>query len=252
LFGPWDPLLLLLVLVTCLLFVRRVLNQHLPGVIYLITRSEQGAFLFFYLLLLPGVFLHEISHWMTAKLLGVQVGGVSLRPQFSRDGKRIELGAVRIARSDPFRESIVGVAPLVTGSALVLYLARNRLGLQVFSAQVVADLPTQIRQCLSAPDAWIWLYLIFAISNAMLPSQSDRRPWGSLLLYGVAVAALFYFVGGVRQVPDSVVGMGLTTVRYLSWAFALTIAVDVAVIALLLIIEALVWLVLGRRMAWFG
>jgi len=251
LLGSWEPLLVLLVLVLCLVAVRRALNQHLPGAIYLVTRREEWAFLLLYIVLLPGVLLHELSHWVSAKLLGVRVGAVSLGPKSTRDGKRIEMGAVQIAKTDPFRESLVGVAPLVTGSGLILCIARYRLGLEVLSAGGMADVPGWVHQCLTAPDAWIWLYLIFAVSNAMLPSESDRRPWGPLLLYGAVVALLFYFVGGIRRVPDPVVGLGAAAVRYLTWAFGLTAVVDLVVLAMLLAIEVLVWLLLGRRLPWF-
>jgi len=248
--GSWDPLFFFLALFLILLVLRRVLNQHLPGVIYLLTRSEELAFLFYFLILLPGVVIHELSHWLTAKLLGVRVGSLSLGPKSMDGGKRIEMGAVRIGSTDPFRESLIGLAPLVIGSALVLYLAECRLGVEVLSSQAMVDLPAGIGRYLNAPDAWVWVYLIFAISNAMLPSESDRRPWWALLLYTMVIALVFYFVGGIRQIPESVIGAGLGSVQYLSWAFGLTIAVDLLVVGLLLVIEALIWLLSGRRLDW--
>lgn len=248
--GSWGPLFSFLALLLLLMVLRRVLNQHLPGVIYLLTRSEELAFLFYFLLLLPGVVLHELSHWLAAKLLGVRVGSLSLGPKSMDGGKRIEMGAVRIGSTDPFRESLIGVAPLVTGSALILYLAECRLGVEVLSSQVIVNLPVSIGRYLSAPDVWIWVYLIFAVSNAMLPSESDRRPWWTLLLYTLVMALVFYFVGGIRQIPEPVLGLGLTSVQYLSWAFGLTIAVDLLVVLLLLAVEALIWLLLGRRLDW--
>lgn len=248
--GLWGPLFSFLALLLFLLVLRRVLNQHLPGVIYLLTRSEELAFLFYFLLLLPGVVLHELSHWLVAKLLGVRVGSLSLGPKSVDGGKRIEMGAVRIGSTDPFRESLIGLAPLVTGSTLVLYLAECQLGVEVLSSQVMANLPVSIGRYLSAPDAWVWVYLIFAVSNAMLPSESDRRPWWALLLYTLVIGLAFYFVGGIHQIPDPVLGLGLASVQYLSWAFGMTIAVDLLVVALLLVVEAMIWLFLGRRLDW--
>lgn len=248
--GVWGPLVSFLVLTLVLLMLRRVLNQHLPGVIYLLTRSEEMAFLFYFLLLLPGVLLHEVSHWLAAKLLGVPVGSMSLGPKSTGGGKRIEMGAVRIGSVDPFRESLIGVAPLMTGSVLVLYLAGRQLGVDVLSSLTIAEVPAHLARYLGAPDAWVWVYLIFSISNAMLPSESDRRPWGSLFLYFSVVALVFYFVVGVREIPEPVIGLGLTSMRYLSWALGLTVAVDLIVMLVLLCAEALIWVLLGRRLDW--
>ena len=248
--GSWGPLFSFLVLLLLLLMLRRALNQHLPGVIYLLTRSEELAFFIYFLFLLPGVLLHELSHWLAAKLLGVRVGSLSLGPKSRERGKRIEMGAVRIGSTDPFRESLIGVAPLVAGSALVLYLAHYRLGVEVLYSQVLTDLPARIGWYLAAPDAWIWVYLIFAVSNAMLPSESDRRPWGAVLLYMLVTVLFFYFVGGIRRIPEPVIGLGLASVQYLSWAFGLTIAVDLFVVVILLVVEVLIWLLLGRRLDW--
>jgi hypothetical protein len=164
------------------------------------------------------------------------------------DGKRIEMGAVRIGATDPFRESLIGFAPLLTGTCAVLYVASRRLGVEILSPPVISELPARVTQYLSARDAGVWIYLIFAISNAMLPSGSDRRPWGSLLLYAGVIALLFYFVGGVTRVPEEMVGLGLALVRYLSWAFGLTLVVDLLVMLMLLLVEGVIWISLGRRL----
>ena len=136
----------------------------------------------------------------------------------------------------------------MSGTALILLLARHQLGVDVLSS--VAELPAQMIDYLKAPDAWVWVYLIFAISNAMLPSQSDRRPWRAVALYMLAVALLFYFVVGVREIPEALIGLGLASIQQVSWALGLTVAVDLIVMLFLLVIEALIWALLGRRLDW--
>ena len=66
----------------------------------------------FSFIFLPGVFLHELSHFIMAKLLGVRTGRFSLLPQSLPDG-RLQLGYVETTRSDIVRDSLIGAAPLI-------------------------------------------------------------------------------------------------------------------------------------------
>jgi hypothetical protein len=148
----------------------------------------------FSLIFLPGVFLHELSHLVTAKVLGVRTGRFSLLPEVLPDG-RLQLGYVEAARTDIFRDSLVGVAPLVTGILFVAFAAIDRLHLVIMwdtfrNAQW--DLFYKGLQALpTVPDFWIWFYLTFAVSSTMMPSESDRHAW---LPLGLVSGVLFGFV----------------------------------------------------------
>jgi len=217
-----------------------------------VTGNPQIALLIYFLLLLPGVLLHELSHWLVAKILGVRIRRFSIGPRTLRGSKQVQFGAVQIERTDPIREGLVGLAPLVSGTALVLYLAQRFLGVEVLGPIELSSLPARIGEYLRAPDAWLWIYLIFAISNAMLPSQSDRKPWGTLLLYAAVLLLIFYFVGGVRNVPEPLLGFGSLLVSYLTWAFGLTIAVNLLVLLLIFLFEGLMALLFHRRVDYSG
>ena len=244
--GDWTPLLWLIVLFAPLLSVKRWLSRHLQGVGLLLLGTYEGATALHYIVLLPGVVLHEFSHWLAAKLVGVRTAGISLMPQIKRGGT-VRLGAVKVGRSDPLRESWIGVAPFIGGTVAILLLASWQFGVELQPVLSLELILHTITSSLQAPDALLWLYLLFSISNAMLPSESDRQPWLSALLFLGVVAAIVYISGVSVQIPAEVREWVLTGATYLAFAFALVLAVDIPVVFLLMVVEKLGAILLGRH-----
>ena len=234
--SGWTPLLVLAVLFAPLLLLQRWLSQHLQGVGLLFTGNPNAALLLHYVILLPGIILHELSHLLAARLVGVKTGRMSLGPKL-RSGGNVRFGAVTVRHSDPLRESWIGLAPLLTGSTAVLLLGRWRLQLPTTLQGGLPAVGQALSSALASPDALLWLYLIFAISNAMMPSESDRRPWASVLLFLALTAALLYVLGLVPQIPAAALQWGQSAVSYLALSFAIAVAVDVPMALLLLVLE---------------
>ena len=87
--SEWAPLAWLAALSVPLLFLTRWLNMHLQGLGLLLSGNEQTAMLLHYLILLPGILLHEVSHLLAAKLVGVKTRSFSLSvPRSVRSGLR--------------------------------------------------------------------------------------------------------------------------------------------------------------------
>lgn len=226
--------------------VQRQLHQHIQGLVLLATGNENLVVAAHFLLLLPGILVHELSHWLAAKLLRVRVGPISIGPERKR-GKQIRFGSVQIGRTDAVRESLIGLAPLASGTGLVLLLARWGFGLLPSGTIPLAAWPGQLEHCLQATDAWLWVYLIFAVANAMLPSASDRRAWRTFAIYLALVLAVALALFGIPRVPAAWMIWGLRFLSYLAYAFTLTTIVDVAVLAVVLALEWLVGCLTGRR-----
>jgi hypothetical protein len=100
---------------------------------------------------------------------------------------------------------------------------------------------------LAVPDVWIWLYLIFAISNAMLPSASDREAWRTVLIYLGLILALAIGFGFIPTFSKNLQDLGLTLLTYLLSAFVITIAVDIFFIVVIFFVEISFGWILGRR-----
>lgn len=233
-----------------LLLAKRWLSRHLYGLGLLLTGSHDIAILLYFIFLLPGVLLHELSHWFAATLLRVHTGRISIGPTKKGAGAT-RFGAVSVAKTDPLRGSLIGLAPLLTGSALILLIAYLIFGLTV-PQELAVNMPAQdilptLRGYFSIPNFWLWVYLIFSISNAMLPSEADRQAWFSLALYcGVAIVVL-YGLGIVQEIPSEISAWFLRALNHLSFAFLVTLIVDAIVIVLILLLERMVMVITGKR-----
>ena len=109
---PLGGLLALLVSFFPFLLVQRWLHQELEGFFLLITRRPEMAIGLFALLFFPGVLLHELSHYLMARLLLVRTAGFSMIPQARADGS-VQLGFVSVRKVDKLRDALIGLAPLV-------------------------------------------------------------------------------------------------------------------------------------------
>lgn len=194
----FDGLFWLLLSLVLLLFLQRTLHREIQAIFLISTRSPNATILLFSLIFLPGVFLHELSHLVMAKLLRVPTGNFSLLPEMMPDGS-LRLGYVEAAYTDPFRDSLVGVAPLLSGIAVVAFAAISRLHLVIMwdtfrngqwnlFLMGLQTLPT-------IPDLWIWFYLTFAVSSTMMPSESDRHAWLPLGIFAVVLFVIVILAG---------------------------------------------------------
>lgn len=193
-----NGLLWLLVLLGPLLYVQRRLHFETQAVFLLLTRRAEIALALFSLLFFPGVLLHEGSHFLMARLLGVRTGRFSLLPRPRPDG-RVQLGYVETVRADLVRDALIGLAPLLTGGAFVAWAGLSHLGLAGVWEAIASGEPALVRGALGAlvdrQDFWLWFYLTFAVSSTMLPSASDRRAWPPLVLAGALALGVGLLAG---------------------------------------------------------
>lgn len=190
-FARFDGLAWFAGLLIPFLLVQRQLHRELQGVLLLLTRRPSLTLGLFSFLFLPGVFLHEGSHYLAARLLGVKTGRFSLTPKVLPGGT-LRLGYLETARVDVVRDALIGTAPLITGSIAVAYLMLGPLGMasveQAVSVQNWKAFAGSLAMLPYQPDFWVWFYMIFAISSTMMPSAADRRAWLPVLL-GLLIAA---------------------------------------------------------------
>jgi hypothetical protein len=197
LLSSFDGLFWLLTALVILVLLQRTLHLEIQAVFLILTRRPGLTHVIFAVIFLPGVFLHELSHFLLAKLLGVQTGKFSLIPQTQPNGK-LRLGYVETASGGFIRDALIGAAPLVTGCLIVAYLAIYQLHLlPLWDFIRLAEWErfwSGLMALPKVPDFWFWFYLTFTISSTMMPSEADRHAWFPLgllagFLFGVAVLA---------------------------------------------------------------
>lgn len=121
-----------------------------------------------FFLLLPGIFLHEFSHILSAELLQVRTGALNLKPEL-KDG-HLSLGSAQVAQTDPFRLTLIGTAPFISGVAVLWLLIK-------FS-----------------PGGWwqiLFWYLEFTVANTLFSSPSDLQSAGIPLILVLLLLGVF-------------------------------------------------------------
>ena len=194
----YNGFIWLLILLPALLIIQRKLHREIQSVILLLTRRIDVTIVTFSILFLPGVVLHEFSHWLMAKLLWVRTGRFSIFPRQLETG-RLRLGYVETAKTDLFRDALIGAAPLFAGGFVVALIGWNHLGI----SQIWGGLGTggwrswgeAFSVAVSQPDFWLWFYLIFAVSSTMFPSSTDWRAWPPLLVVILILLILMLVAG---------------------------------------------------------
>ncbi len=154
----------------------RLLISSLSHLFLKLTRSHNATVHLLSAFFLPGTFVHEMAHALTAGVTMVGVHDIHLFPKIEEHG--IKLGSVEIDRTDPFRRALIGVAPVLWGIAMLL----------LFTWLLQSFVPREWGSW------WLYLilgYLIFVTSNTMFSSRKDME--GMLLINVLLIAT----VGGL-------------------------------------------------------
>jgi hypothetical protein len=143
--------LILLTLLLSRLFIRSFFK-----LLFLISKSHTISVWFYAIFFLPGTIIHEISHLLVAEILRVKTGPMTLLPKFDPKKKQTQLGSLAIAQVDPFRRTLIGIAPFILGMTLI-YLIVN-----YFDLKFILDLANIVK-----------FYFIFVTANSMISSKKD-------------------------------------------------------------------------------
>jgi len=134
----------------------RMLQRSLSLFVFQITKSMRITIYSLALVFLPGTIIHEVSHYLMARLLFVPVGKMELIPK--QVGEHVKLGSVSIGKADPFRRLLIGIAPFLAGTSLIiitLFIAEQNSLWSINYATIAI------------------FYVLFEIGNSMFSSRKD-------------------------------------------------------------------------------
>jgi hypothetical protein len=228
----------------------RWIHKHLQGLGLLTTNNPQGAVMVYYVALLPGVILREGCQWLVAKALRVKVKKFRLWPEKQKRGE-IRLGLVEIDdMTDTVRATAVGIIPTLLGLMVIAAISGIFKTEALAAAVTTGDTPTILSGVgvfLSTTDFWLWVYLIFAIANAMLPEEHDRINWWILLgaMAAIVVALLVLDLGILLQAGLN--GPLAQLANTMSLVLSLSLLIDLFFIVLISVAEWILSRALNRE-----
>ncbi|MFC1711036.1 hypothetical protein ACFLZ1_00460 [Patescibacteria group bacterium] len=150
----------------------------------LLFSSKNAAVQIITLFLLPGTIIHEISHMLIAELLRVPTGKISFIPEVIED-KKIKAGSINIAKTDPFRHAVIGLAPVLIGLLSIALISF------VFFKPFLENPNNLLHlQPLNYLLGLLFIYLLFSISNTMFSSKEDLKT----ILFPIILLALVFIV----------------------------------------------------------
>lgn len=219
--------------------LNRWITRQVQIIGWRVTGHEQVTLIIYYLLMLPGIVLHELSHALMARLLGLKVGSFSLGPR--NKGQYVQLGSVTVSSGGALRDSLVGLAPWLAGTTALLLISYGIFNVAALGQAWLAGgwraVPAAVPGMWQVPDFWLWAYLIFTVSNAMTPSAADREPWLMAGLYLALALFVAYVAGALVPAAEALAPEVAGALPALTLAFLFTLGLDLAVGGLLLLID---------------
>lgn len=223
--------------------LERWLHQHIFKVGWLVTKDLRTTTILYYLLFLPGVVVHEVTLWLVAGMLNVRAERAIGWPE-TQAMAELRLNFVKLAKNaGGLKTAIIGISPLILGISLIYLIAVTIMDVPTFLSTLrdggLEMLGLAVRQVTSTPDFFLWVYLIFAIGNTMMPDPKNLRSWRLVLIVSAVVLVVLYAVG----IGEALLTNGLAepisgSLNTLSITFATIIAIGILVTVLLGTFEA--------------
>ncbi|MEQ8673385.1 MAG: hypothetical protein RLP44_02970 [Aggregatilineales bacterium] len=217
------------------------LHQHIFKVGWLVTKNYQTTTILYYTFFIPGVALYEFVIWLIAGLLNVRAERSFNLPEKQEIGE-LRLNFVKLSRkTTPYKAAIINISPLIFGIAIIWFVANYVINIQdalsLMNDGTLNNLDESIRQLTLKPDFWLWIYIMFTVTNTMMPDQGVIRLWlrgGAFVIIALGVIFLF---GANTLVNDEIFSPFISGLNALSSVFAFMIALNVFGVAILAIIE---------------
>lgn len=176
-----------------LFFLSRQLLKALGRLLLRLTKNKKLATEILTLLFLPGTVIHELSHFLLATLLLVPTGRLHFSPV--QEEERIKLATLEIAKTDPLRRALIGLAPLLVG------LGVSVLAIVWFYKTHQSLIESSPLGILSLKETYLVAFVLFQVTNTMYASQEDLEgllALGAAFILLTAATGLIFYVRGAQ------------------------------------------------------
>ncbi|MBI4067335.1 hypothetical protein HY407_03040 [Candidatus Gottesmanbacteria bacterium] len=175
------PLFAFFIILLSIFLISPRINTIIYQTVFLLTRSKKISLGILILFLLPGTIIHEFSHFIVATILFVPTTSMTIIPKI--EGGIIKAGSLHHTNTDPIRLSLIGLAPMIIGIALI-YIIGN-----LFSSQI-SNFKFQISNFILLITNY---YLLITLSLSMFSSRKDLEvTWFLAPLIFLLFAVLYY------------------------------------------------------------
>jgi hypothetical protein len=216
-----------------------------------VTKNFQTTTILYYTFFLPGVFLYEFIYWLVAGALDVRAERAITWPEKQEIGE-LRLNFVRLSRrAGKFRTAIISIAPLFTGIGAIWFIANSVFdlptALQLMSAGTLQSVSAGIEHITSTADFWLWAYLLFTISNTMMPNPKVVKDWWWASIGLIIIATLPLLLLGVEDevITTTIITPIINALNALSGVFFVIIVFDLLAVSALGTLEAAIERVTG-------
>ena len=219
------PLLFVILSLLGLLLTKKKMTQDLSRLVHRLGGNQHTAIIVWSIIFLPGTLVHEISHFLVAALTGARTGKIEIFPEYleeeldEKKSTRVALGSVQTQKLNPLQGFLVGIAPFVSGMALLIWLA------------------SLLQASYYAGNTWIFIlegYLFFTIANSFFPSWPDIKQTIPLIIIFVLISFLVWYFG--FQVSLSSNSYVWTILDSLWKAVGISVLLNLAIIGVLFLL----------------
>ena len=225
------------------------LIKYFMGLTFILFGSRNLGIKIYSLIFLPGTLIHEISHFLMASLLNVRTGKITLFPEESETEKRIRLGSVEVEKTDFIRSSLIGFAPVITGTIILIIINNYLLSQNFLDLKSWNDLISLIQNNLNLKNSLLF-YLIIAVSNTLYSSREDARSWPAIVILAAITLVILGFMGLLSQSYQFFDSYASIPSQRLTGVYFLTAILNIIIVLGLLISGYLLQRILKRRIVY--
>lgn len=191
------------------------------------------------LLFLPGTAIHEFSHALVARLLGVKTGEILLYPHKDKETGEFKAGSIEIEKVDIVRLSLIGIAPSLIGLTIITLMVYYIFGFSLPLGKL-----SSIPGTLLEPRNYLFFLVIFIVSMTMFTSRRDLQEFLIVTPALTIIFALLYFAGFRINLNGPILSEIQRLLTSLAFVLGVTLVVDLIVYIFLFIPVSLISAVL--------